>query len=68
MRAISAPTRAARFSKFSGQFPRPDLELLVMRSQSVEVLFPLVGRCRIARGSSGQCIVKMIFGFLIERV
>ena len=38
MRAISAPTSAARFSKFSGQFSAHSFELSVVRGQSLEML------------------------------
>ena len=47
MRAISAPTSAARFSKFSGQFFGPYLELLVVSCQSLEMLLLPVSRCKI---------------------
>src|SRR3979409_480054 len=40
---------------------RPDLELLVMRSDSVQVLLPPAGRNRIAAGGSRQRVVEVIF-------
>ena len=40
---------------------RPDLELLVMRSDSVQVLLPLAGCRGIAGGGLRQCAVEMIF-------
>ena len=43
---------------------RPDLELPVMRSHSVEVLLSLAGRRRVAAGGPGQRAVEVIFGFL----
>ena len=46
MRAISAPTSAARFLKFSGQFSRPDLELSLVSGQSLQMLLALVGVTR----------------------
>ena len=39
---------------------RPDLELLVMRSQSLQVLLPLAGRRGIAGRGLGQRAVKVI--------
>ena len=41
MRAISAPTSAARFSKFSGQFSAQIFELPMVRGQGFEMLSPL---------------------------
>ena len=46
---------------------RPDLQLPVMRSDSVEVLLSLAGRRGVATGGSGQRGVKVIFGFLEVR-
>ena len=44
MRAISAPTSAARFSKFSGQCSAHAVELSVVGGQRLDMLLPLVGR------------------------
>src|SRR5712691_8108238 len=41
---------------------RPELELPVMRSDSVQVLLTLAGCRGIAGGGSGQRAVKLIFG------
>src|ERR1700733_8160639 len=43
---------------------RTDLQLPVMRSQSVEVVLPLDGGCRVATAGPDQCVVKVIFSFL----
>ncbi len=40
---------------------RPDLKLPVVRSNSVQVLLPLAGRCGVAAGGLGQRAVKVIF-------
>src|SRR5215472_8171053 len=46
---------------------RPDLELPVMCSDIVQVLWPLAGRGELAPGDPGQRAVKVIFGFLKVR-
>ena len=44
MRAISAPTSAARFSKFSGQCSAHICELFVVSFESIEMLPALARR------------------------
>ena len=53
MRAISAPTSAARFSKFSGQFSAQTASCSVVGGQRLEMLLPLVGCARSRRTRRG---------------
>ena len=64
MRAISAPTRAARLSKFSGQFAAQVVELGAVAAQRRDTLTALFsGRRRIA-SCTGEGRVEMVFGDL----
>src|ERR1700733_13838528 len=45
----------------------PDLQSLIMRSDSVYMLLLLVGRCEAAIGGSRQRGIKVMLGFLQER-
>ena len=60
IRAISAPTSAARFSKFSGQFAAQISSCRWCVDQSLDMLLALVCRCGVARCGAGQRAVEVI--------
>ena len=49
-----------------GTVLRPHFELLVVGGQRLQMLGPLVGRCRVVLCCSRECVIEMVFGHLKE--
>jgi len=56
------PDQCGAVRKILRAIRRPDLELSVVRDQSLDMLQSLAGRCGLARGRLGECSVEVILG------